>query len=67
MNHQLEKTQKGSHLKNLQRVLCGLRGPLMQLNRHKYADIYAQQIKARKELTGAQVLLQHDPFNKDLQ
>jgi len=43
-----------------------LKYPLKQLNRSKYADIYAQQAKARADLMQIQTLLQQDPLNTEL-
>ena len=45
------KETQSSSLVALQRVLYSLRKPFKQMNKHKYADIYAQQIKAREELS----------------
>jgi len=55
-----------SKLQALKHLLCNLKGPLGQLNKRKYADIYAQQARARDTLTQAHVTLQRDPFNADL-
>jgi len=62
----LAHTTLKSHLRVLQQVLCSLRDPLKQLNRHKFADIYTQQAKARNELSLAQTLLQQHPLNNEL-
>ena len=40
-----------SKLLALKHLLCNLKGPLGQLNKHKYADIYGQQARARDILT----------------
>ncbi|KAJ8432338.1 hypothetical protein Cgig2_020687 [Carnegiea gigantea] len=37
-----------------------------QLNRNKYANIYAQWAKVRNDILHAQALLQQDPFNTEL-
>ncbi|KAJ8424810.1 hypothetical protein Cgig2_018492 [Carnegiea gigantea] len=47
----LEKQSQASKLQALKSLVCNLRGPLGKLNRSKYADIYAQQAKARENLT----------------
>ena len=54
-------------MKSLQKVLYNLRAPLRQLNRHKFADIYAQQTIARNELSLVQTMLLQDPLNTELQ
>ncbi|KAJ8444075.1 hypothetical protein Cgig2_030932 [Carnegiea gigantea] len=63
---QLAKQSQASKLQALKSLPCKLRGPLGKLNRSKYADIYAQQAKAREHLTQAQTQLQKDPLNADL-
>ena len=55
-----------SKLLALKHLLCNLEGPLGQLNKHKYADIYSQQARAKDILIQAQVSLQNDPFNAEL-
>ena len=55
-----------SKLQALKIMLCNFRGPLGQLNKKKYADIYAQQARARDTLTQVQATLQRDPFNANL-
>jgi len=62
----VDKHPRASKLQALKHLLCNLKGPLSQLNKRKYADIYAQQARARDTLTQAQVTLQKDPFNADL-
>jgi len=62
----IDKQPCASKLQALKHLLYNLRGLLGQLNRKKFADIYAQQGKARDTLTQVQVLLQKDPFNADL-
>ncbi|KAJ8435936.1 hypothetical protein Cgig2_013283 [Carnegiea gigantea] len=61
-----EQAQQGSRLKALKQVLSSLRHPLKQLNKNRFADIYAQQVKAREELLQIQAQLQRDPSNTDL-
>ena len=56
-----------SPMKTFQKVLCNLRSPLKQLNRHKFADIYTQQTIAREELSLIQTMLLQDPLNTELQ
>jgi len=43
-----------------------LKHPLKQLNKSKYADIYAQQAKVRVNLTQIHSLLHNDPLNTEL-
>ena len=57
---------RGSKLLALKQLLCNLKRPLSQLNKHKYADIYGQQAKARDLLLQVQVTLQNDPSNTEL-
>ena len=40
--------------------------PLQQLNKKKYADIYAQQTKAKENLTRIQSMLHDNPHNIEL-
>jgi len=47
---QLPKKSLGSGLKGLQQLLRSLRQPFRELNKHKFTDIYAQQVKARNDL-----------------
>ena len=56
-------SQRGSHLKQLQQVLGKLKYPFQQLNKRKYNDIYAQQTKAKANLTRIQSLFHEDPHN----
>ncbi|KAJ8421214.1 hypothetical protein Cgig2_028027 [Carnegiea gigantea] len=46
----MDRRGQGSALKVLQQLLHSLKKALRELNKHKFADIYAQQIKARTEL-----------------
>ncbi|KAJ8422223.1 hypothetical protein Cgig2_027508 [Carnegiea gigantea] len=62
----LAQPHRGSQLKKLQQVRRRLKHPLKQLNKSKYADIYAQQAKVRADLTQIQSLLQADPLNVEL-
>ena len=55
-----------SKLLALKQLLCNLKRPLSQLNKHKYAEIYGQQARARDTLLQVQVSLQKDPFNTEL-
>ncbi|KAJ8422061.1 hypothetical protein Cgig2_009799 [Carnegiea gigantea] len=48
---QVDKKSQASKLQTLKSLLCNLRRPLSQLNKNKFADIYAQQAKARGHLT----------------
>jgi len=61
-----DRCVQGPALKVLQHLLSSLRKPLMELNKHKFADIYAQQLRARNDLVQIQTQLQGDPYNKDL-
>ncbi|KAJ8441435.1 LOW QUALITY PROTEIN: hypothetical protein Cgig2_023621 [Carnegiea gigantea] len=61
MQHQKSHTCLGA----LKAMLCKLRHLLKQWNRTRYADIYAQQAKAREELTTIQTQLHRDPVNGD--
>ena len=63
---QTSQQKPGSALRGLQQLLTKLRKPFRELNRMKYADIYAQQVKARSELVQIQQQLHGDPGNKDL-
>ena len=47
-------------------MLGKLKHPLKQLNKSKYADIYAQQAKVRADLAQIHSLLHNDPFNTEL-
>ena len=64
--YHMEQRGQGYALKVLQKLLQSLRKPLKELNNHKFADIYAQQVKARSELVQIQTQLQVDPCNKEL-
>jgi len=61
----MAKRGHGYALKVLQQLLQNLRKPLRELNNHKFADIYAQQVKARTELVQIQSQLQTGPCNKE--
>jgi len=62
----MDRRGQASALKVLQQLLHSLKKPNRELNKYKFADIYAQQIKARTELLQIQTQLQADPYNKDL-
>ena len=66
VKRRISLSQRGSHLKQLQQMLGKLIYPLQQLNKRKYADIYAYQSKAKANLTRVQALLHDDPHNIEL-
>ena len=57
---------QGPALQVLKHFLYSWRKPLKLLNKNKFTDIYAQQIRAREVLVQIQTQLRWDPFNKDL-
>ncbi|KAJ8434330.1 hypothetical protein Cgig2_010947 [Carnegiea gigantea] len=66
MKRRMSLSQRGSQMKQLQQVLGKLMYPLQQLNKRKYADIYAQQTKAKANLIRIQPLLYEGPHNIEL-
>ncbi|KAJ8425482.1 hypothetical protein Cgig2_023898 [Carnegiea gigantea] len=55
-----------SPLSQLRSVMANLRSHLSELNRDNFADLRAQQEKAREELTNLQMQLQESPGNTSL-
>ena len=62
----LAQVRHDFHLVALKTVLYSLRHPLKLMSKHKYTDIYTQQVRARDALSQIQAQLQQDPCNLDL-
>ncbi|KAJ8421553.1 hypothetical protein Cgig2_004598 [Carnegiea gigantea] len=56
----------GNKLYQLKHLLSSLKKDLMKLNKNKFSDLHAQQVKARNDLTHIQQQLLNDPYSIDL-
>ncbi|KAJ8419498.1 hypothetical protein Cgig2_013225 [Carnegiea gigantea] len=57
-------TQGGSKLSQIKVVLMKLKPGIRRLNREKFANLYAQQVKVKEELSTVQSQLLTDPVNQ---